>query len=245
MKERRYNQCRNQMGTRKNRRRPVQLELRDTREKPTHGGKRKGAGRKPTGIVSHAARPRLAARFPVHVTLKLAPELPSLREGPLLPVVEACLSKVKEQKRFRLVHYSIQDHHLHLIVEAADARSLSLAIQGLAVRIARGANRGHARRGRVVSDRFFSRILKTPREVRNCIAYVINNRRRHLAHRGEHLAQDCVDELSSGRYFDGWRGRLQEALIDAAAMVAAPGTWLLSRGWRRWGLLRVDEVPGP
>src|SRR6185503_18419339 len=43
------------------------------------GGKRRGAGRKPIGHrarVSHAKRPKLAARFPVLVTLKTVRRAP-------------------------------------------------------------------------------------------------------------------------------------------------------------------------
>ena len=99
------------------RRRPRQLDL----VLPTWGGKRRGAGRKPTrpGRIAHARRPPLASRFPVHVTLKLEDWLPSLRDSELLPVVEGALRDSKERDGFRLVHYSIQDHHLHLLVEAS------------------------------------------------------------------------------------------------------------------------------
>jgi hypothetical protein len=48
----------------------------------SHGGRRAGAGRKPNGDragVSHDARKALAARFPVHVTVKLREHLPPLR----------------------------------------------------------------------------------------------------------------------------------------------------------------------
>jgi hypothetical protein len=138
---------------------------------------------------------------------------------------------------------SVQDHHLHLIVEAADAVALSRGIQGLAVRIARAVNRALGRRGRVFTDRYFSRILKTPREVRNGLAYVLNNTRRHASQRGERLAWNWIDDRSSGRYFDGWSEA--RPLPDDECPVAAPHTWLLTKGWRRHGLVRVNEIPGP
>jgi hypothetical protein len=229
------------MKARRKRRRPVQLSL---PEKARRGGRRDRAGRKPTGIVSHSARPPLASRFPVHVTMKLDPALPSLREGPLLPVLEDIFPRLRHRERFRLVHYSIQDHHLHLIVEAADKASLSKGIQGLAVRIARGINRALGRRGRVFSDRYFARILRTPREVRNGLAYVLNNTRHHAAQRRERLARNWIDDRSSGGCFDGWSER--SALSpDHTAPVAEARTWLLTKGWRRHGLLRINEVPGP
>jgi putative transposase len=210
----------------------------------TWGGKRKNAGRKPVrpGAAKHVTRPALASCFPVHVTMKLDPNLRSLREGPLCPAIEACLPGAKPRQRFRLVHYSIQDHHLHLIVEAADALSLSRGVQGLAVRIARAVNRALGRRGRVFSDRYFSRILKTPREVRNGLCYVLNNTRRHAAQRRERLVCNRIDDRSSGRYFDGWHERPPP---EPDPPVAGPHTWLLRVGWRRHGLLRINEVPGP
>jgi hypothetical protein len=73
--------------------------------------------------------------------------------------------------------------------------------------------------------------------------FVLNNTRRHAAQRRERLAWNWIDDRSSGRYFDGWRGwppRLEEP-----APVAAPHTWLLQTGWRRHGLLKINEVPGP
>jgi hypothetical protein len=222
----------------------AQLPLRKT---SGWGGKRRGAGRKPTGAVSHASRPLLASRFPVHVTLKVDSSLDTLREPPLLLVVEECLrkGKEKEEKPFRLVHYSIQEHHLHLIAEAAHADALARGVQGLAIRIARGINRALARRGRVFLCRYHSRILRTPREVRSCLSYVLNNTRRHAATRRERLAWNWIDDRSSGRLFDGWKESRPPPKPDQRAAVVAPHSWLLTTGWRRHGLLRINEVPGP
>ena len=51
-------------------------------ELKTWGGKRKGAGRPPSGLragVSHLLRPALARRHPVHVTLRLCEGVGYLR----------------------------------------------------------------------------------------------------------------------------------------------------------------------
>ena len=101
----------------KRRRPPRQLELRVR----SWGGRRPGAGRPSLGRESHAARPALASRFPVHVTLKVDPSLPNLRTRPVAVLIEQCLRQSKEREGFHLVHYSVQAHHLHLIVEAQDA----------------------------------------------------------------------------------------------------------------------------
>jgi len=212
----------------------------------TWGGKRKGAGRKPRvpGRVPHLHRPALASRFPVHVTLRVDQSLPDLRDEGLSWQVEQCLRLGKGGERFRLVHYCIQTHHLHLIVEATNAEELTAGIRGLCIRVARRLNRILRRQGRVFVDRYFARILRTPREVRNSICYVLLNCRHHAAQHGRKLLPNWMDDCSSGRFFDGWRGGLNPP-ADEQPTVAAPGTWLLSTGWRRWGLLRIDEIPGP
>jgi hypothetical protein len=159
--------------------------------------------------------------------------------------LEECFRAGREREGFRLVHYSVLTHHLHLIVEAADAASMTEGIRGLCVRLARRINRFAARKGRVFSDRYFSRILKTPREVRNGLCYVLNNVRRHARQHSRTLLSGWIDDCSSGRFFDGWRDGPLNIPGPERPTVAAPGTWLLSTGWRRWGLLRFDEVPGP
>ena len=55
----------------------------------------------------------------------------------------------KERLGTKLVHWSIQSNHIHLIVEAESQRALSRALQGLAVRLARRLNARIGRRGQL------------------------------------------------------------------------------------------------
>ncbi|MFI5215676.1 MAG: hypothetical protein ACHQ3O_03965, partial [Candidatus Limnocylindria bacterium] len=98
--------------------------------------------------------------------------------------LEQSWRKVSERERFRLVHYSVQNDHVHMIVEASSARDLACGLMAVAARFARGVNRVFCRAGRVLADRCHVHVLRTPREVRNAIAYVLLNARRHLAKQG-------------------------------------------------------------
>jgi REP element-mobilizing transposase RayT len=201
------------------------------------GGRRKGAGRKPKGEragVSHGQREALASRFPVHVTLKLKAGLPSLRRGSAHSTVIAAVAAMRERANFRLVHYSVQSNHVHLICEARDRRELSRGIQSLAIRIAKRLNRLWKRAGKLFADRYHDHILRTPREVRNALNYVLNN----AAHHGIALAGDRPDPCSSGRWFDGWLGWSHQR-EPPLSPVACARTWLLSRGWLRYGRLEL------
>ena len=210
------------------------------------GGRRPGAGRpkKPDRGASHLRRPSLASRHPVHVSLSVENDLPSLRSPKLYRLVEACLGEAKERFGFRLVHFAVQKHHLHLIVEAKDAQALARAIKGLCVRIARRLNAALGRRGRVFSDRYFARALRTPRETWAAVRYVLLNSRRHGAQRHQGWDREWIDPCSSGPWFDGWRDLRPLPPPVKPPPVTAAHSWLLRVGWRRHGLLSTDEVPG-
>ena len=209
------------------------------------GGKRRGAGRKHAGQqagVSHARRERLAARFPVLVTMKLRKGLASLRGKETHTLLKAACA-ASSSERFRVVEYSVQSNHLHLLVESREASELSRGMIGLAVRIARSLNKGWKRMGSVFVDRFHARILRTPREVRVALIYVLQNARKHGAWRAK-----GPDVYSSGTDFEGWRrgktdvqgaGALRPRLLPRAR------TWLLSVGWLRHGSIDLSEMPDP
>jgi len=224
-------------------RRERQLAL-DLRAPARWGGARPGAGRKPGAKPRdpHRRRAPLAARHPCHVTLKVRPGLPSLRCGRFVAELEGSWRAACDRGRFRLVHYSVQADHAHLIVEAASAHDLACGLKAVAARFARAANRAFRRAGPVLADRAHVRVLRTPREVRHAIAYVLLNARRHAAKMGRRLRAwfARVDPASSGRWFDGWR---TPRAPDAPA-VAPPRTWLLAVGWRRHRLIDPGEVPG-
>ena len=71
--------------------------------------------------VPRAASPRAFSRIlPAHVTLRLRPGLTSLRTLGVVREIEHTFARGCERSTFRLVHYSLQGNHAHLIVEASD-----------------------------------------------------------------------------------------------------------------------------
>jgi putative transposase len=202
------------------------------------GGRRPGAGRRPahgrSSPVPHRQRPLHSARHPVHVTLRVA-GVPSLREQVMFRAVRSALVR-GTKPAFRLIHYSVQSNHIHLIVESTAKDSLSRGVQGLSVRIARSVNQALARRGPVFSERYHSRALETPRETWFALRYVLFNFRRHSR------TNVALDPCSSAIWFDGFKERLPAA--QGPPVVAPPRTWLARRGWRRHGLLSAFDSPG-
>ena len=224
-----------------------------------HGGKRKGAGRPKQGARAserHQARPAVRASEPVHVTVRAVARVGRLRKHDIFLAVRDATICVAKHEDFRIVHLSIQGTHLHFIVEAASKRALAAGMRAFQISAARQINRVLGERagakcgGQVFADRYHARIMRTPREVRNCIAYVLNNWRHHGEDRTRRARAWDVDPFSSGISFTGWR-----ELADAERMPVPPATYrpllvwlpksyLLSTLWRRHGLIRAREVPG-
>src|SRR5262249_11833480 len=153
------------------------------------------------------------------------------------------------------VHYSVQGNHIHLIAEAVDRRALTRGMMGLVIRVALRSNRARGRKGRVFSERYHARQLKTPLEVRRALLYVLRNDRRHQPHGAWSLPAWHFDSCSSASEFDGWREsellyvalqreRERRGSKGAEATTAPASGFLLRVAWRRHGLLRLDEAPG-
>ena len=225
-------------------------------KKKGRGGARKGAGRPRTkGVVPHARRPFHEKSHPTHVTVRVVKKLGTLRRGRVMMALFKRLRRVahsdafaRRRATFRVAHFSVMHDHMHLVIEAGSARSMSRGMQGLLAWVARDVNRKLGRRGRLFAERFHARDLKTPREIRNALKYVYLNKAKHHDFPRWTFERDTImvggyDPCSSAWWFDGWRSGFPPT--DKPPPVCAPKTWLLATGWRRHGLIGADEGPGP
>jgi putative transposase len=188
----------------------------------------------------------------VHITLRCADDVPQLRNFERCKVLRKAFCESKKED-FRVCESTIQGNHLHLVCEADSNRALARGMQGFKGRVTKGLNRlCGGRKGSVWDDRYHLEVLRTPRQVRNALAYVLNN---WLQHGIGPARPRLPDPFSSGRYFDGWATAPPAAGRDSGrtavagrhcddAPVTAAQSWLLTVGWRRHGLIGVSEVPG-
>jgi REP element-mobilizing transposase RayT len=243
------------------RKRHIQQELFKPR-----GGKRRGAGRKPKNGKRagspHKERPELKAYWPVHVVLRVHEDVQPLRTRDMYKALREATIAVAlrelhfaEEGAFRIVHISIQSSHVHMIVEAANKTALSRGMQSFQISAAKHINRVYSdraglerrRRGTVFPDRFHQEILKSPRQARHALSYVLNNWRKHSEDRQR---ASKVDPFSTGALFSGWRERADAMTLFRwpttyePLVVYLPQTWLLRVGWEKHGRVSFREVPG-
>ena len=183
---------------------------------------------------------------PAHVILRVRKEIPFLRKGCFLRAWRQSLRRACEREGFRVVHYSVQRNHAHFIVEAPGGRyAMECGMKAVGQRFARCVNRVFGRRGPVLYGRYNLKLLETPRQVRNALAYVLLNVRKHWHKTGGGVPPARIDPCSSGRWFDGWRlGEPRPAPSREPPEVASARFWLLTQGWRRYSLVALSEVPG-
>lgn len=211
------------------------------------GGKRRGAGRKSRSVrsnVSHEPREERSREFPAYVTLRLCSGLPSLRETDLFDVVLVAITASAFGLFFRIVEFSVQKSHLHLIVEASDSTSLKAGIKGFAARLTSKINAHLKRNGRVFADRYHLHVIETPSEARAVLLYVLGNARKHAREAEIAVPGDWIDPRSSGPWFRGWADAQSRYRRTDSRPVATARTWLLVVGWRRFGKpISVSETP--
>jgi putative transposase len=217
-------------------------------KKPTWGGRRAGAGRKSRPgarkRVPHRVREAHAKSRPVHITMRARKGLPSFRVQLIHSMLLRILSRQRDKKRryageFHVIHFSIQSNHLHVMVEANDKAKLRSGASGLVIAFARRLMRqlfGKSS-GKVWAERYHSRELGSPREVRHALVYIFQNFRKH-----GHIVRGTgiVDRFTTALSFEHWEEPpLFVAPLAEPLPIGPPvwepdtsRTWLLGTGWR-------------
>ena len=128
--------------------------------------------------------------------MRMRREVWNLRTHRCFRALQRSFARGCERFGFRLIDFSVQGNHIHMIVEAPDVMALGRAIKGLAVRMARALNKVMSRRGPVFADRYHTHLLVSPIEAFQAIRYVLENWAVHAA-RENRSAPQGPDPYSS------------------------------------------------
>jgi putative transposase len=199
-------------------------------------------------LQPHRARPAFDRHVPVHVTMRAMRGVPKMRAQVVARVVYGELARASGDG-FRLLDFSIQDDHVHLVAEADDGMKLARGMQRLASRIAMVVNALVRRHGRFWRERYHRRDLTTPRQFRNALVYVLFNFRKHASAVERKTRARQIDGLSSGAWLEGWASETFAEYVRQHRERAGPRptvpakTWIARVGWKRLGALDPRETP--
>ena len=106
-----------------------------------------------------------------NVTMRAVRGLPSFRTQTLFAAFDRAV-RMTRRDDFRVVEFSVQEDHVHLIIEADDNGALARGMKSFSVRANRLFNAAVGRgRGRLWADRHERRELTSPRQVRDALVY--------------------------------------------------------------------------
>jgi REP element-mobilizing transposase RayT len=246
-------------STKRPRKRRQQLELqRFDKNGQRRVGPHPRAGRPPKGERAgspHKPRAEVNARHPQHVTLRVVREVGWLRKPNTYRAIRRALGVALDRHHdFRIVHFSLQGDHVHLLCEASNKLTLARGVQGFQISAAKHLNREVSRkrhdkrRGQVFADRYHVEAIDSVRQARHALSYVLNNWRKHRQDRETAgLYEGRIDPYSSGVLFAGWKERTRLVSIPPdyePPRVSMPQTWYLTEGYKRAAPISVFEVPG-
>jgi REP element-mobilizing transposase RayT len=239
------------VATKRGRKRHIQQEL------FRRGGKRKGAGRKPKGARAgsrHQERPDIKSRYPLHIVMRVVPDVGSLRRRKMYKAVRDATIIAALRERFRIVHVSLQRTHVHMLVEAESKDALARGMQGFQISAARNINtvlgdKYGRRRGKVFTDRYHAEVITSPTRARRALLYVLSNWRKHKEDQLGPARGWLVDPFSTGILFPGWQELdcrdvmwpMRETYDPL--VVRRPASWLLREGWKLCGPISARDVP--
>jgi putative transposase len=196
------------------------------------GGKRKSAGRKNrTSTVNHMKREKVEAKFPIHITIKLKKGVVSLRGPKMVAAFKASLQKAKK-RGLKVIHFALETNHAHLFAESDGNHQLRSGMASFGSCFGKAARRVTGGKGSVFQGRYHLQVLKSPRQTKNAMAYVLLN---HSKHQG---AKPYADHMSSAAFFGDWRALLGERYrvdqpLPRPEFLAKPSSWLARDGWRK------------
>ncbi|MGN6108929.1 MAG: hypothetical protein ACTHU0_27735 [Kofleriaceae bacterium] len=183
------------------------------------------------------------------MAIRVAEDVTRLRTNAMFTAFREATIVAARRSDFCIVHMSIQGNHVHLIAEAEHKRALARGMQGFEISAAKHINAISGRHGAVFPDHYHARPLTSPRAVRHCLAYVLNNWRGHREDRAPHTRTWQIDPFSSAISFPSWLELDGTGFVRPAhyqpLVVSPPRTWLLSVGWSRHPALSIHETPGP
>lgn len=153
--------------------------------KGSRGGRRPGSGRKRLHSkgVAHRVREKVSHRTPLHINFKYKT---LIRNKLCLKLLKRAIMNARSHG-LRIVHFSLQSNHVHLIIETENNSILSKGMRSLTVTFAKGI-----KKGKVQLERYHLHVLRSIAEAKNATRYVLFNKQKH-----EKGTYSKIDEYSS------------------------------------------------
>ena len=140
----------------------------------------KRAGRKPIHDkgIRHIRRERFERESSFHITIKVREDKSDLQNKMILKALHHAIMKARA-KSLKVIHYTLEYNHIHMLVEAFNQEQLSNCMQSFGVTLAKMINKVKFKKGGVYKHRYHLRRLISVMELKNVLKYIFNNGIKH------------------------------------------------------------------
>lgn len=171
----------------------------------------KGAGRPAIHDrgVRHIARDKVTRNTSLHLTIKIERVKAGLKNKDVVKQLHESIKKARKMG-LRVIHYTLEFDHLHLLVETDNNDQLSKGMQSFGISFSKGINKIKQEAGKVYKTRYHFRKLKTPKEIKNVIHYILGNSIKH-SKKGSILSP-YNSAVIAGSYFSGFELMIEDTI---------------------------------
>lgn len=128
--------------------------------------------------IRHTKRPDLTRPSSLHLTVKIEKSKANLKNKNVLAILKKAIFNARRQG-LKVIHYSLEYDHIHLIIEADNNRTLGKGMQAFGVTLAKAINRMRKVKGQVYKHRYHFRQITSSRQLKNVMTYIFNNGVKH------------------------------------------------------------------
>lgn len=199
------------------------------------GGRREGSGRKRIHSpgVAHRSREKVNSRNPLHINFKYRT---FIRNKQCLKLLKRAIVNARRQG-LKILHFSMQSNHMHFIIEAESNEILTKGMRSLTITFAKGL-----KQGKVQLERYHLHVLRSVRETKHAIEYVLFNKQKH-----EKGTCSAIDEycslLSLGNALELIRCYARKKKVTLS--VQSKGSWELDNGASYIFKLALSSISRP
>lgn len=141
---------------------------------------RKRAGRPPVNDagIRHTSRPVISKPASLHLTIKVKRNKADIKNKAVLAILKKAILNAR-LKGLKVIHYSLEFDHVHLLIEADNNKILGKGMQAFGVTLAKAINKLWRLGGGVYKHRYHFRRITGSKDLRNVMNYIFKNGVKH------------------------------------------------------------------
>lgn len=140
----------------------------------------KGAGRPAIHDpgIRHTKRFRLKKPSSLHLTIKVRVNKADIQNKRILKALHHAIKRAR-LKGLKVIHYTLEYNHVHLLVESVDNKILHKGMQSFGITISKAINKIKQTKGAVYKNRYHLRIINSAKQLKNVLHYIFSNGIKH------------------------------------------------------------------